>query len=498
MKIFLSYKSEDANTVRAVAEYLVAAGVDIWFNEFKVLLDIYDDFDRNVYDKLDEAVSTCTHAIVFTNNRWAGSDYCRKEMDSILRCIRREDVLEICIPKEDIPHQIFNDLENIDTIYGIADANLLAREIVKRFGIAAEIAAVADAEKRDLFLHRYGSYIDLGPINKPEFEKINRLYRHEPAYWHYVMPFKGQCGDKEVFLDILIRPFQTAIEKLSHPIDEPADERKTRQEYRDYALSWSREKKVEILGVHHVYINKRSHLALTCIEKEMDAGQLLWSRRYILNTFGELPIENGETHLIFSTTLSGSREEQFAAFCKLCHGFEAIACSFRQAKQKKSEIRKLSSPFLLAKVIDSGLIYLLLNSLMRNDQNEWLLMAVAFMLGLFLSDLLVFFFNPIYQKILIIMGLPLKDDFSRFPFERFMSSLSQWIYTNLFYILYSQTLSIVPFILSILLLFFARTFLDPNLMGFLSPVMAAFVLGAITGVLSSLRLVNKLYKNFIT
>ena len=497
MKIFLSYKSEDANTVRAVAEYLIAAGVSIWFNEFKVLLDIYDDFDRNVYDRLDEAVSTCTHAVVFTNNRWAGSDYCRKEMDSILRCIRRDDVLEICIPKEDIPHQIFHDLENINTIYGIADANLLAREILKRFNIDKEIPSVVDAEKHDLFLHRFGSYIDLGSIYKPEFEKINRLYRYDPAYWHYVMPFKGQCRDKEVSLDILIRPFQTAIEKLSHSIDKPADERKTRQEYRDYALSWSNEKKIEILGVHHVYINKRSHLALTCIEKKMDDGQMLWSRRYILNTFGELPIENGETHLIFSVTLTGDRENQFAEFCQLCHCFESIACSFRQVKQKRSEIRKLSSPFLLAKLIDSGLISFLLYSLVRNGQNEWLLMTVAFILGLFMADVLVFVLNPFYQKILIIMGLPLKDDFSRFPFERFMSSLSQWVYTNLFYILYSQSLSILPLVLSMLLLFLARTFLNPFLVGFISPTMVALVMGMITGVLSSLRLVNKLYKNFL-
>ena len=181
MRIFISYKSEDANLVRAVAEYLIVAGVNTWFNEYEVRLDIYDDFDRDIYQKLDEAVSTCTHGVVFTNNRWAMSEYCRKEMESMLRCIQHENILEICFPNEHMPHQIFNDLERINSLSGLSDAYLIANEILNRFKIDIEISPAIDLVKHDLQLHRYGSYINLGPINTPDFKTINRLYLQDSS-----------------------------------------------------------------------------------------------------------------------------------------------------------------------------------------------------------------------------------------------------------------------------------------------------------------------------
>ena len=311
------------------------------------------------------------------------------------------------------------------------------------------------------------------------------------------MPFIGEYDDKKVILDILIRPFQTAVGKISHSIHEPSDERKIREEYRNYALSWSQEKGVEVLGVHHVYINNRSHLALTCIEKNVDADQALWARRYILTTSGNQPIENGETHLIFSSTLSGSREEQFSAYCKMCRCFDTIACSFRQRKQKRSEIFKLSLPFLFAKLVDSSLIFLLLNNLSRSSQNEWVVLGVAFIFGLFLADLLVFLQNPLYQRILVIMGLPLKDDFSRFPFERIMNEFSQWLFINVFYVFFSLFQNIFPLIISVVLIISFKTVFNQYLVGHLQPAIISLVFGIITGVLSSLRLIKKLCKNFL-
>ena len=41
MFVFLSYKSEDSNLVRQVAEQLIGCGIDVWFNEYRILLGEY-------------------------------------------------------------------------------------------------------------------------------------------------------------------------------------------------------------------------------------------------------------------------------------------------------------------------------------------------------------------------------------------------------------------------------------------------------------------------
>lgn len=41
---FITYKSEDADLVRNVADQLIASGIRVWFAEYQVLLQNYDQF----------------------------------------------------------------------------------------------------------------------------------------------------------------------------------------------------------------------------------------------------------------------------------------------------------------------------------------------------------------------------------------------------------------------------------------------------------------------
>jgi hypothetical protein len=50
--LFISYKSEDANLVRAVAERLMACGNEIWFAEYRVLPENYEEFDMLIDEGL--------------------------------------------------------------------------------------------------------------------------------------------------------------------------------------------------------------------------------------------------------------------------------------------------------------------------------------------------------------------------------------------------------------------------------------------------------------
>jgi hypothetical protein len=71
MFVFVSYKSEDANLVRRVTEQLVACGLEVWFNEYRILVGDYERFQ----DAIDDGLARATHAVVFTNDRWAAADW---------------------------------------------------------------------------------------------------------------------------------------------------------------------------------------------------------------------------------------------------------------------------------------------------------------------------------------------------------------------------------------------------------------------------------------
>ena len=99
-RIFVSYKSENAQFVRAVVEQLMLLGVDLWFAEYDLLSsdhvemeDVYDRVLENagieeadkkyktlIHRKLQKSILPCTHGLIFTNRTWADSDFCLQEL----------------------------------------------------------------------------------------------------------------------------------------------------------------------------------------------------------------------------------------------------------------------------------------------------------------------------------------------------------------------------------------------------------------------------------
>lgn len=92
--IFISYKSEDAGLARTVAEALKALGVKIWFAEYEVLLDNYDEFQNAI----DSGIDACQYALLFTSNPWAESRWCQVEIARILQRIPLERIIRVNLP----------------------------------------------------------------------------------------------------------------------------------------------------------------------------------------------------------------------------------------------------------------------------------------------------------------------------------------------------------------------------------------------------------------
>ena len=100
-KVFISYKSNDANLVRRVVDCLVAQNVDIWFAEYEVISSNYDDFDKFLDERLAEAINIATHAVIFTNNHWDHSPHCQYERKLIFSKIAPNNIIQVCLPREE-------------------------------------------------------------------------------------------------------------------------------------------------------------------------------------------------------------------------------------------------------------------------------------------------------------------------------------------------------------------------------------------------------------
>lgn len=90
---FLSYKSEDANLVRQVAECLASNGFSVWFAEYEILLPNYDDFQTAI----NKGLENCQSGILFTNPRYWSSKYCKHEADFLRENLNPRRVLDISL-----------------------------------------------------------------------------------------------------------------------------------------------------------------------------------------------------------------------------------------------------------------------------------------------------------------------------------------------------------------------------------------------------------------
>ena len=99
--VFLSYRTRDVLFVRFIAEQLMARGIPVWFDEYKITLDIKEKiaFDESVFSSIiANAAETSKSAICFTNPDYASSDYCKEEAMRLVERLPRNKILNIACP----------------------------------------------------------------------------------------------------------------------------------------------------------------------------------------------------------------------------------------------------------------------------------------------------------------------------------------------------------------------------------------------------------------
>jgi len=121
--VFISYKSEDVEFARQVADQLLASGIKVWFGEYQVLLQNYDQFQQAI----DFGIDNCDWGIALTNDRYTHSPYCCAEITHLLQHLPPQHILEIMVPaQEQLPHQKFQALADCPAYIGTDLPGMLA------------------------------------------------------------------------------------------------------------------------------------------------------------------------------------------------------------------------------------------------------------------------------------------------------------------------------------------------------------------------------------
>src|ERR1051325_511099 len=95
---FISFKSENVEAVRAVAELLIANHLKVWFSEYSLDSNTYLGTEEMMRDAILAGISKTKYGICFTNEAYFSSAACRMELNRFLECLDTDHILQISVP----------------------------------------------------------------------------------------------------------------------------------------------------------------------------------------------------------------------------------------------------------------------------------------------------------------------------------------------------------------------------------------------------------------
>jgi hypothetical protein len=296
-EVFLSYKSDDAVIVRFLAEQMMARGINVWFNEYRIMLHRWETAFE---DGLKAGVGSSQKAAFFTNEKWAKSKWCvDTEAPELLELLTSENCVEVCIPPHPAPHQKVKGLKEVDHRIDATDMDKweLLQELCNALRSPISVAPPAGN-------HPY-----------PLRGRLNDVpYELNTAGWSIRGDARSSMGNVE--LPSLIRTDNGTTLSVNivagkrgwerKEINDP-DDRKVCENLRDLARSYFQRFFLagECIGVHLVFNSDLSHGAFTYW------GKSAWCRKYAI----VLPGLSGKADIVFTFTCSvyGS----FHEFCRV-------------------------------------------------------------------------------------------------------------------------------------------------------------------------------------
>jgi hypothetical protein len=139
--VFLSYKSEDVELVRQVADALIAAGRTVWFAEYLILLVDREKFQ----DAIDDGIRRSRFGVLFTSDRYVASEHCRNELEQLLPP-RPGKVLEVRVRDEPGTHERYPMLGDCPALTYRGDVGEVLRFIQEQTALPGEVLPPPEPE----------------------------------------------------------------------------------------------------------------------------------------------------------------------------------------------------------------------------------------------------------------------------------------------------------------------------------------------------------------
>ena len=427
MFVFISYKSEDANLVRRVTEQLVACGLEVWFNEYRIMVADYERFQ----DAIDDGLARATHAVVFTNDRWAEADWCRYEMTGLLSHIPDPSrIVEVAIPSEAGPGRKFPGQLGRRAIEFRGDprhpthaaVHEAVAAILDRFGLRTDMTPLPDSEPRPVWLPTSGVTFDPAPFQLNQAKTIRqvqaRTLQSDTVLGLRTIVYRLAAADVDITMDVYATNYESPISRLAISETGSSDDRAVYEAYLRYARQWLpsehghfRHIEYRPKGLHLVFVGGTSQIALTYVSRmEGETGpKTTWERRYavrIPNPLGDSP---GELAFVFSVGLAGDEAQQERAFSRLAPWFDAVVTSADVRWPTRAQSLAMAVPGALAKTaIAAGVGWLGWDMLVRH-MPAWRLAIFAAVFGLAAGDLASYLFSGPYRALLASLRPAIED-----------------------------------------------------------------------------------------
>ena len=344
--IFISYQTTDANTARRIAQELLARGLNVWFAEYDVPLKSYD-CDADIIKTIEEAATAANYAVVLTNERWASSSYCMKEMDSFR--LEPDRIIEICIPFEQKPRDVHPILKTVSEIGNRFDLAKDYSEAVRFITTQLDLPTTdlnTPVKSSSAALLDWGVSVDFGAAG---FDVQSIRYVNPDGLTDSIKTFPGDSfqillKDGRVDLEALVtvNPFFSILK--SHPLHQRSESSEyiVQKSLFEIAKRYMDSPFRSFFGAHLVFWRETSHLGLSFVEN--DSGKMFWHRLYALRIISENGIESGELDLRFRTDNPISYPEFWALSSRLDHVISSISY------KPESLFRRSGIYFLIAKL----------------------------------------------------------------------------------------------------------------------------------------------------
>ena len=327
-KVFVSYRSTDANEVRPIVEVLRAHGVQVWFAEYEVLAGNYEDFEAALDAELERAISSCTHAMVCTNSSWVESPHCLHERDQLAARFGAgsSQIIHVEMPSHELgaeTDQVLNGCPTTEHQPGCYSST--AKFVLAR--VAPEVEFVPPPQLRSgegVTLSQFGYGVRLA-LGQYQYRTVRTMQTYSAGQSGVFMrQFVGEFEGERLLLLVTLVPPTRLEADFSDTMEQTKGHREQYTALRQQALKWHTDEPQSERGLHLVMYQGQPRLGMTFLKQGSD-GSLAWHRMYILHLREPGGRVQGELHLSFGMPCRGDDTFELRRFMSIVPSLDKIA-----------------------------------------------------------------------------------------------------------------------------------------------------------------------------